>query len=100
MGQAEESALIVGEADAKPHVKTEEHLKYYVSTKTTRRRTMTEGELQKRLDFLVNLPSKVDPKVMKKWVNEAKQEIFEAFDTSKVETWHKLKKWFGDANKS
>ena len=28
--------------------------------------------------------------------DEAKKEIFEAFDTNRIETWHKLKKWFGE----
>ena len=29
-------------------------------------------------------------------IDEAKKEIFVAFNTSRVETWYKLKKWFGE----
>ena len=59
---------------------------------------MLDGELQKRMRFLINIEAKADPKIVIKWLDEAKKELFVAFNTSKVETWHKLKKWFGESD--
>ena len=61
---------------------------------------MTEGELKKRIEFKIFPPGVCGDYgayryVLLNLIDEAKKEIFEAFDTSRVETWHKLKKWFG-----